>query len=137
VPVVFSNDEIWLLQRCIRHELPQQEMWKFPPAGLELNDQIAAGLLFCAQYGLPEAALRLSWGDLLAIDYTVPPDAKDVNGRPIGRSVLLKSFAARAELRHAYPMPEVAENQVTDKTDVQRRLASGGWEDHGESQTRD
>jgi hypothetical protein len=128
--VVFTCDELWLLQRCIRHEVPQQETWKFPPASIEFNDQIAAALLLCATYGLGEAALRLSWGDLLAIDYTVPPDAKDVNGRPIGRNLLLKSYAARAQLRRAYPMVEVPESANLDKAELQRRLVSGWWEDH-------
>jgi hypothetical protein len=127
VPVVFTGDELWLLQRCIRHEMPQQETWKFPPAGADLNDQIAAAILLCAEYELGEATLQLSWGDLLAIDYTVPPDAKDVNGRPIGRIILLKSFAARAQLRRAYPLPEVPEAEEQRKTDVEQRLATARW----------
>src|SRR5579871_2500573 len=90
VPLVVSVAELWLLQRCIRHEIQGQETWKFPPAGVELNDQIATALLFCSEQNVGEAALQLSWGDLLAIDFAVPADAKDVNGRPIGRELLLK-----------------------------------------------
>lgn len=122
VPVLVSVAELWLLQRCIRHELQGQEMWKFPPAGVELNDQIAAALLFCTEHEIGEAALRLSWGDLLAIDFAVPADAKDVNGRPIGRELLLKSFAARAALRRPYPFPDAEEVAVPTKTELQQRL---------------
>lgn len=128
-PLIFSIAELWLLQRCIRHELPQQEQWKFPPASLELNDQIATAILFCTEQSVQEAALQLSWGDLLAIDFTVPPDAKDVNGRPIGREALLKSFAARAALRRGYSLPEVTETIEPSKTDLQQRLAMRGWEE--------
>ncbi|HLZ72340.1 MAG TPA: hypothetical protein VKV26_20750 [Dehalococcoidia bacterium] len=124
VPMVASVAELWLLQRCIRHELPAQETWKFPPASVELNDQIAAALLFCQEQNVGEAALRLSWGDLLAIDYAVPADAKDVNGRAIGREVLLKSFAARAALRRPYPLPDAADSTEPSSSDVQQRLAT-------------
>ncbi|GEM_PF-3010711 len=123
VPMVVSVAELWLLQRCIRHELPAQETWKFPPAGVELNDQIAAALLFCTEQNVGEAALQLSWGDLLAIDFAVPADAKDVNGRPIGRELLLKSFAARAALRRPYPLPDAPAAAEPSGAELQQRLA--------------
>lgn len=130
--VTFSSDELWLLQRCIRHELPQQEVWKYPPASVELNDQIAMGILLCAQYAVDDATLQLSWGDLLAIDFTVPADAKDVNGRPIGRNLLLKSYAARAALRRAYPLPEVAQAEEPKKIEIEQRLAAARWNEDDE-----
>jgi hypothetical protein len=132
VAVTFTNDELWLLQRCIRHEMPQQDVWKYPPASVELNDQIASGILLCAQYNVGDVTLQLSWGDLLAIDFTVPADAKDVNGRPIGRNVLLKSYAARAELRRAYPLPEVALTEEPRKIEIEQRLAAARWNEDDE-----
>lgn len=132
VAVTFNSDELWLLQRCIRHELPQQDAWKYPPASVDLNDQIAAGVLLCAQYTVEEATLQLSWGDLLAIDFTVPADAKDVNGRPVGRNLLLKSYAARAELRRAYPLPEVAQAEEPKKSEIEQRLAAARWNEDDE-----
>jgi hypothetical protein len=122
-PIVVTVAELWLLQRCIRHEVPAQESWKFPPASVELNDQIAAALLFCTEQNVSEAALRLTWGDLLAIDFAVPADAKDVNGRPIGRELLLKSYAARAALRRPYPLPDAADASEPSKSELQQRLA--------------
>ncbi len=122
VPIVVSVAELWLLQRCIRHEVLGQETWKFPPASVELNDQIAAALLFCSEQNVGEAALQLSWGDLLAIDFAVPADAKDVNGRPIGRELLLKSFAARAALRRPYPLPDAEEVAEPSRTELHQRL---------------
>jgi len=126
-----------LLQRCIRHEIPQQEAWRFPPGGLDLNDQIAAALLLCSRYHLAEAALQLSWGDLLALDYTVPADAKDVNGNAIGRGILLKSYAGRADLRRGFPIPEVAGNAEPDKLTVQQRLAASSWQAPQEERWQD
>jgi|SRR5581483_11428062 len=122
VPMVVNVAELWLLQRCIRHEIQGQETWKFPPAGVELNDQIASALLFCSQQNVAEAALQLSWGDLLAIDFAVPADAKDVNGRPVGRELLLKSYAARAALRRPYPFPDAEEVAEPSRAELHERL---------------
>ncbi len=135
VPLVVSVAELWLLQRCIRHEIQGQETWKFPPAGVELNDQIAAALLFCSEQNVGEAALQLSWGDLLAIDFAVPADAKDVNGRPVGRELLLKSFAARAALRRPYPLPDAEEVVEPTRTELQQRLMRGAQSAEQESPT--
>ncbi len=47
---------------------------------------------------MDEAALLLSRGDTLIIDYLIPQDAKTALGRPLGAPILLKSFAARRTL---------------------------------------
>jgi len=96
--VVFTCEELWLLQSVIRHEAPQQEQWKYPPASLELNDQIAQALLLCEEHGLDEAALLLTMEDALVIDYCVPQSAKSPSGLPIGKNILMKSFAVRREI---------------------------------------
>lgn len=96
--VEFTWDELWLLQSVIRHEMQGQEMWKFPPASLDLNDQVARALIFCDESAVTSAFLELTRGDTLAIDYFVPNTAKDANGKLIGKTVLLKSFQARAKL---------------------------------------
>jgi len=95
---VFSLDELWLLQSAIRHELPQQDAWRFPPVSLSLNDEVADAILRCDEAGLSEAAIELSRADCLAIDHCVPQGAKSAAGLPIGKSILMKSFRARRDL---------------------------------------
>jgi hypothetical protein len=130
VAVVLSVADLWLLQRVIRHEIAGQRGWAFPPASVELNDQIADAILLCETQKQPEAALRLSRGDLLALDYTVPADAKDVAGRPIGREILLKTFAARAELRGRFPD---ADQPAEPCTGAEARARLKDWsEDDGD-----
>jgi hypothetical protein len=111
-PVAFTLEELWLLQGCIRHEVPQQESWRMPPASLALNDAIAEGILFCTDGKEDEAAVLLSMADCLAIDATVPSGARNVDGLPIGRSVLLKSFRARQFLALGeLPTSDVTQSQ--------------------------
>ena len=122
VPVEFTIEELWLLHGCVKHEIQGIREWKFGPASVELNDKIATAILFCHKNSTEKspvhsAYLLLSRGDLLAIDYCVPQDAKDVDGNAIGKYLLLKTFAARAELTEPYPLPEV-EEQVTLPKDV-------------------
>lgn len=128
VSVTFDTSELWLLRGCVRHELVNQDTWKYPPASADLNDQIAEALYHVETLALTDGALRLSWGDLLVLDYTIPQDAKDVNGKPIGRSILVKSFAARAQLRRGYPYPEV-QAQEPSKSEIQQRLRAKGETD--------
>jgi hypothetical protein len=92
---LFTIEELWLLQSAIRHEVAQGDTWKFPPASIELNDQIADALVLCEENRLDDAALLLTRGDCLVIDYCVPQTAKSAAGVPIGKNVLLKSFKAR------------------------------------------
>jgi hypothetical protein len=101
---VFTIDELWLLQSVIRHEAAQMDSWRFPPASLALNDQIAEVLLRCEEFALGEAALVLTRGDCLAIDHNVPQGAKSPAGIAVGKSVLLKSFRVRRELDEGVPL---------------------------------
>ena len=97
--VVFDLNELWIMRAYVRHELPNIEQWRaYPPVSLDLNDNIAAAILFCVENDEPEAALLLSRGDCLAIDYLIPQDAKSPDGKPIGKPLLLKTFAARRVL---------------------------------------
>lgn len=98
VPVTFTLDELWFLQSLVRHELPQPPEWKFPPASLDLNDQVADALVACSQNGLKECALVLTRGDLLLLDYVVPNGYKDAAGKLVGRDILLRTFVARRRL---------------------------------------
>ena len=112
IAIEFSIAELWLLQGVIRHELAAQGTWKFPPASIELNDQVAAAILRCYDHDVPTAFLELTRGDTLAIDFLVPNTAKDQSGVMIGKAVLLKSFKARADLAEWFAAtaeePEVA-----------------------------
>lgn len=123
--VTFTRDELWLLRQFVRHEVQNQDTYHFPPASLDLNDQIAAALLLCETESLPEAALTLSFGDCLVVDasLTSVQDAKDVNGKYLGRAVLLKTFAARGSIKRAIPYPTITPDEQPSKADVLRKLA--------------
>ena len=118
----FSLDELWLLQSAVRHEVAQQEQWKFPPASRELNDAIAAALLFCTECKEASATLVLSYGDLLVIDYNVQQSAKDVNGKLVGKAILLKTFSARSRLAYG-DEPEAEEPFAPTKAEIAAMLA--------------
>lgn len=119
--VIFTCEELWLLQSTIRHEVPQMEQWGNPPASPSLNDQVADALLRCTEFNLAEAALLLTRGDCLAIDYCVPQGAKSSSGAPIGKNILLKSFKARRELDDG-PDLEAEEPEQISAIDVRERL---------------
>lgn len=118
---LFTLEELWLLQSVIRHELAQGDQWKFPPASLELNDQVADALVLCEEHKLGEAALILSRGDCLVIDYCTPQSARSVAGVPIGRNVLLKSFIARRAIEDG-PAPMAAEPAQPTAGEVRETL---------------
>lgn len=118
VTVRFTSSELWLLQIVVRHEILGMAAWKNPPAGQALNDAICEAILFCEDTGATEAFLMLNWSDCLAIDFLVPSQAKDVNGVPVGRDILLKTYRARAELRRSVPS---AEEGYIDRTGAQAK----------------
>lgn len=122
---VFARDELWALQACCRHEAPQQQMWKYPPANLELNEAIAEALLFLEDNGLTEVALTLTWEQCLAIDASVSQATKDANGKPLGRTILMKTFRIRHELRRSMPSAEAGFVDLirTPQTDAQVKAA--------------
>jgi hypothetical protein len=97
--VILTLDELWLLRMYVRHEMANIEQWRsYPPVSLDLNDDIAAAILFCVENNEPEAALLLSRGDCLVLDYLIPQDAKSPDGKLIGKPLLLKTFSARREI---------------------------------------
>ena len=108
-PVPFTLLELWVLQSFIRHEQPQPWQGKWPGYSLELNDDIAAAIVFCVDEEQEFAQLMLSRGDCLVIDCCVNNAAKDSQGNPAGKMILLKSFRARQAL--SYPM------SLTDEPD--------------------
>lgn len=118
---VFTSEELWLLQSVIRHEAAQQEQWRFPPANLDLNDQIAESLLRCEELGIDEAALLLTMEQALVIDYCVPQSAKSTSGTPIGKNILLKSFRVRKTIEDG-PTASADEPGTPSATEVQERL---------------
>ena len=118
---VFTLEELWLLQSVIRHELPQDEQWDFPPASLDLNDQIAQALILCDESGFGEAALILSRGDCLVLDYCVPQAAKSISGLAIGKQVLLKSFRARRAIESFF-LPSADEPTQPTAGEVREHL---------------
>lgn len=118
---VFTLEELWLLQSVIRHEVAQQEQWHYPPASLELNDQVAESILRCEELGLEEAALVLTMQQALVIDYCVPQSAKSPSGIPIGKNILMKSFRVRKALEEGDD-PDAEEPGTPNATEVQERL---------------
>lgn len=95
VPVTFTTAELWLLRSVVRHEASPAWQGKWPTYDLELNEQIAEAILLCTDEGQAEANLVMTKGDLLILDALVPQDAKDAQGKPIGKDILLKTFRAR------------------------------------------
>ncbi len=119
--MVFTLEELWLLQACIRHEVQQREGWQYPPASLELNQQISEAFVFCAENQVDEAALLLSRAECLAIDYCVRQDLKSPNGVPLGRNILMKSFVVRREIVDG-TMPTVPEPTQPSAAEVREQL---------------
>lgn len=97
-PVVFTLPELWLLQAKVRHEMAGQGDWKAPPTSQPLNEQVIMAILFCEENESPDACLELTAEELLVIDYVVPQEAKDAEGRPLGKPILRKTFVARRRL---------------------------------------
>lgn len=122
--VLFTLSELQLLQSTLRHEVQNASQWRYPPCSLEVNDQVAAALLFCFEFAQNEAPLALSYADCLAIDAVVPQTAKDINGTPVGYHVLLKSYAARRALRAAIPMPTIYPANELSLAEIRARLAA-------------
>lgn len=123
VSVMFSLDELWLAQAAVRHECERMGEWKFPPASLDLNDQIAGAILACVERNEPEGPLLLSRGDTLLLDYCVPAGAKDAKGQLLGKTVLLKTFAARRDLRDG-PQPVGVEPAQQTANAIKAALSS-------------
>jgi hypothetical protein len=119
--IVFSCDELWLLQSTIRHEVAQMEQWRVAPASPSLNDQVADALYRCTELNIGEAAVLVTRGDCLAIDYCVPQGAKSASGTPIGKSILMKSFKARRELDEG-PELSADEPEQVSAVDVREQL---------------
>ena len=123
---VFTVEELWLLQAVIRHEMAQQDSWRFPPVSASLNDEIADALVRCDEAGLGEAALELTRADCLAIDHCVPQGAKSVSGLPIGKTVLMKSFRARRDIDEGHHSL-AAEPDTLSREDIATKLDQ--WKD--------
>lgn len=98
VGVVFSLDQLWLLNDLIRHESDQDKTWKIPPSSKELNATVADAILACEDHGLTEYTIPISSGDTYVIDFHVRRSMKSYLGTPIGVNLLLKVFRARREL---------------------------------------
>jgi hypothetical protein len=122
VSCVFTLMELWLLHDCVRDECWFESDWKTPPSSPELNAEITEAILLCERYGLKEAAVQLSERDCLVIDRCVPRWRRSKRGKPIGKRVLLKSFAARHTLRHGSPLPDAAEFRDLSRDEVVERL---------------
>lgn len=118
---IFTCEELWLLQSVIRHEAAQGEQWRYPPASLDLNDQVAESLLRCEELAIDEAALILTMADALAIDFCVPQSAKSPSGVAIGKSIIMKAFRVRRAIQEGNEA--VAEEPGTlTASEVQERL---------------
>ena len=99
-PEVFDLGALWLLQSCIRADVPNLETWRWAPCSIELNDQIADAILLCEDKGQTEAVIELTRHDCIAIDSLVRADMKDASGRLVGKELLLKSYRARQRLAY-------------------------------------
>ena len=123
--VVFTAEELWLIQGVIRHEIAQSEQWRNPPADLDLNDLIAEALLRCHEHELDEAAIQLNLGMCFAIDYCVPQNAKSPSGIPIGKNILMKSFRARKIIKDGADLI-VEEPNAPNRIEIDAQLREAG-----------
>lgn len=127
VSVPFTLDELWFLQSVIRHDMAGAfENWEMPPVSIDLNDQIAEAILLCED-GADEAHLVLSRHSCLVIDYCVDASARDINGKPIGRNILLKSFRARMQIKDGdSPLYNIVEEPHRNADEVAAKLHEWG-----------
>lgn len=118
VYVELTIDELWLIRSVVRHELAQLDTWKLPPADRDLNHEIA--LLIAAGGG--HLALTEQWA--VVLDYCVPQDAKDVDGKPVGKHLLLKVCKARADLamKQTFRLGSAAEPVAPSKDQIATSL---------------
>lgn len=114
VPVTFTLTELWLLQTFIRHEMPQQEMWKFPPADIDLNEQIAFAIATCEDDSLASYTFLLNLHQLLCIDFHIRDEYKTITGAR-GKDILLKVFRARRNLSGELPVTNETTSDLTYK----------------------
>lgn len=98
VATVFSLSELWVMQSFVRHESGSQWQGQYPNTSIELNDAICAAILLCIENEQDEAAILLRKSDCYLIDSVIPANAKDTEGRLVGRPILLKTYSARADL---------------------------------------
>ncbi len=130
-PVSFSIAELWLLGENIRHEMSDQERWKFPPASKELTVEIALAINACVEGKLKEYTLLLSTGDLLVIDYNIRQGHKNMEGAR-GQDILLKVFHALSQLALGY---EVGGNNQTYKDATAEEKKEGKEEANADTST--
>lgn len=121
-PVTFTLPELWLLHSFVRHEMPQQDLWRQPPADEALNEQIALAIDACETLGLNSYTLLLTQQQLLVIDYLIRYDYKTPEGAR-GKDILLKTFRARREMAGDLP-PAASPSIDTYKDAIQRQEES-------------
>jgi len=119
-PVTFTLPELWLLNSFVRHEIPQQETWKLPPADEMLNEQIMLAIDACETTPLPDYTLLLTRHQILVIDSLIRADFKTPEGAR-GKEILLKIFRARRDMVIDMPKAQNINEQDT-KEYAQRRL---------------
>jgi hypothetical protein len=122
-PVSFTLGELWLLHDFIRHEMPDANAWRYPPASRDLNEQIVFALEACESCKFDEYSLLLSKADILAIDFFVRRDHKTPEGAS-GKSILLKTFRARKEMAMEMNIAD-----IEDKTYKEVNVNAGGNRD--------
>ncbi len=117
VACVFSIAELWLIDACVRHEVADQERWKYPPASKELTVEIALAINACVEGDLKEYTLLLSERDLLVLDYNIRQGHKNMEGAK-GQDILLKVFHALSQLALGY---EIGGTDQTYKSATEER----------------
>ncbi len=94
-PVQFTAQESWFIQQALPHLLKEDRL-----PGLEsLATQVNDGLAFCYDTSEEEATILLGEDECRLIQAVIRTTMFDVEGQPIGRDILLKSFRASRALR--------------------------------------
>lgn len=102
-------DELWYCHSVCKHEHPNMDNWRFPPASMKLNSELSNAILFCEENKETNYFLSVTLGDLLVLDYQVRADAKTAAGILIGKNILKKVFKVRNSFEFPGGEPEEVE----------------------------
>ncbi len=109
--VSFTAAEILLLNDLIKHEVPQMELWSWPPADIELSDQLLLAVEATAVSKAQDCILTLGRRDVVIINYHVSSTMREADGTAIGLHIICKVARTLRELTD-----QVVYTEVTDRT---------------------
>ncbi len=102
IPIVFTLEELWMLNDFVRHDEERgEEKVKYPNVSTKLNEGIALAIYSCETYGHKDYTLNLDYAEILVIDNHIRRDMKTKGGAN-GQEILMKVYKARSEFSAGY-----------------------------------